>query len=190
LTVALTVVLDACVLYSASVRDLLLHVAETGLYRPRWTEAINDEWTTNLKSRRPDLPVERIDRTRREMNNSVPDCLVTGYEGLISSLSLPDANDRHVLAAAVCIHADLIVTINTADFPDSVLASFGIKAWHPDNLVMYLLDLDAETVYSAIKVLRESLKKPPLTPEAYLDNLAKVGLSRSAARLRRDISFI
>jgi hypothetical protein len=55
---------------------------------------------------------------------------------------------------------------------------------------MYLLELDAETVYSAIKVLRESLKKPPLTPEAYLDNLAKVGLSRSAARLRRDISFI
>jgi hypothetical protein len=190
LTVALTVVLDACVLYSAPLRDLLLHVAETGLYRPRWTEEINDEWTRNLKLRRPDLPVERIERTRSEMNNSVPDCLISGYQGLIPSLNLPDVNDRHVLAAAVFIHADVIVTNNAADFPDSALASFGIRAWHPDSLVMYLLDLDAETVCSAIKVLRASLTKPAFTPEAYLDNLAKAGLSRTAARLRRYASLI
>jgi hypothetical protein len=77
--VPLTVVLDTCVLYSATLRDLLLNVAETGLYLPRWTEAIHDEWTRNLKLRRPDLPVESIERTRLEIDKSVPDCLITGY---------------------------------------------------------------------------------------------------------------
>jgi hypothetical protein len=73
--VPLTVVFDACVLYSAPVRDLLLNVAETGLYRPGWTETIHEEWTRKLKRRRPDLPVERIERTRLEIDKSVPDCL-------------------------------------------------------------------------------------------------------------------
>ena len=186
----LTVVLDACVLYSAPLRDLLLNVAETGLYRPKWTEAIHDEWTRNLKLRRPDLPVERIERTRREIDRSVPDCLITGYESLIPSLDLPDANDHHVLAAAIWAHADAIVTINIGDFPNSSLVNFGIEAWQPDKLVMYLLDLDCETVYSAIRVLRLSLKNPPFTPEAYLGNLAKVGLPLSAGRLSRYVSFI
>ena len=34
------------------------------------------------------------------MCQAVDDCLVTGYEDLIESLSLPDPDDRHVLAAA------------------------------------------------------------------------------------------
>jgi hypothetical protein len=38
------------------------------------------------------------------MNEAVRDCLVTGYEGLIHTVDLPDPDDRHVLAAA--IHAD------------------------------------------------------------------------------------
>ena len=114
---AFTVVLDACVLYSAPLRDLLLSVAETGLYRPRWTEAINDEWTKSLKAKFPEKS-DKIDRTRLLVDRSVPDCLITGYESLIPSLSLPDENDRHVFAAAICGRADVIVTTNVRDFPD------------------------------------------------------------------------
>jgi hypothetical protein len=35
------------------------------------------------------------------MNEVVRDCLVTGYEDSIESLSLPDPDDRAVLAAAI-----------------------------------------------------------------------------------------
>ena len=53
------------------------------------------------------------------MDEHVPDCLVTGYEPLISGLSLPDADDRHVLAAAIHVGASLIITYNLSDFPAS-----------------------------------------------------------------------
>lgn len=42
------------------------------------------------------------------MNEAVRDCLVTGYEDLIESLSPPDPDDRHVLAAAIRTAAEVI----------------------------------------------------------------------------------
>jgi hypothetical protein len=38
---------DACVLYPASIRDLLLRLALSDLFRARWTDRIHDEY--NLK---------------------------------------------------------------------------------------------------------------------------------------------
>lgn len=43
------VVYDACVLYPAPLRDLLMHLAMTGLFRAKWTNAIHDEWITSLQ---------------------------------------------------------------------------------------------------------------------------------------------
>lgn len=43
-----TVILDACVLYPFSLRDILLRLAELDLYRPKWTDEINQEWVSNL----------------------------------------------------------------------------------------------------------------------------------------------
>ena len=42
-----TVIYDACVLYPAPLRDLLMRLALTDLYRARWTDMIHDEWTRN-----------------------------------------------------------------------------------------------------------------------------------------------
>ena len=46
------------------------------------------------------------------MDTAIPDALVTGYDGLIEELTLPDADDRHVLAAAIRAQASVIVTSN------------------------------------------------------------------------------
>jgi hypothetical protein len=53
-------VLDACVLYPAPLRDLLLRLALTDLFRARWTDRIHDEWIRSLLSQRPDLSRERL----------------------------------------------------------------------------------------------------------------------------------
>ena len=94
-------VYDACVLYPAPIRDLLLQLALSDLFRAHWTNDIHDEWTRNVLKNRPDLTAEQLQRTRELMDANVRDCLVTGYESLIPSLELPDENDRHVLAAAI-----------------------------------------------------------------------------------------
>jgi Luciferase-like monooxygenase len=55
------------------------------------------------------------------MSGAIRDCLVTGYEPLIDVVTLPDPNDRHVLAAAIKSRAQVTVTINIKDFPESAL---------------------------------------------------------------------
>jgi len=90
-----TVIYDACVLYPACLRDLLVRLTMTGLFRARWTDQIHDEWIGNLLKNRPDLSPERLERTRRKMNQYVRDSLISGYEPLIDAITLPDTKDRH-----------------------------------------------------------------------------------------------
>ena len=78
-----TVIFDACVLYPAPLRDFLMHLAITDLFRARWTDAIHDEWTRSVAESRPVLKPAQLQRTRDLMNAHVRDCLVTGYEELI-----------------------------------------------------------------------------------------------------------
>lgn len=122
------VIYDACVLYPAPLRDLLLHLALTDLFRARWSDAIHDEWIRNLLAKRPDLTPAQLARTRRLMDQAAPDCLVTGHETLIDQLRLPDPDDRHVLAAAIHCRARLIVTFNVNDFPPTALEPYGVEA--------------------------------------------------------------
>lgn len=109
-------------LYPAPLRDLLLRLALTNLFRARWTDHIHEEWVRALLTQRSDLSRKRLQRTRELMDQAVPDCLVTGYEELIESLVLPDPDDRHVLAAAIRSQAGVIVTYNVKDFPEDLAA--------------------------------------------------------------------
>lgn len=93
-----TAFLDASVLYPAPVRDLLLELAVSDLYRAKWSNAVHEEWIAALLRNRSDLTRERLQRTRDLMNAHVRDCIVEGFEVLIDSLELPDPDDRHVLA--------------------------------------------------------------------------------------------
>jgi hypothetical protein len=83
-----TALYDACVLYPAPLRDLLMRLAVADLVEARWTSAIHDEWTRNVLKQRPDLKPEQLQRTRELMNVAVRDCLAEDYEHLIPTLSL------------------------------------------------------------------------------------------------------
>ena len=180
----LTVVYDACVLYPAPLRDLLMQLALADIFRARWTDRIHEEWIRSVLANRGDLKREQLERTRDLMNENIRDCLVKDYEGLIPGLSLPDENDRHVLAAAIHCHADVIVTFNLSDFPESTLALHGIEPIHPDDFVANELDLYPETVCESIKIVRTRLKKPPKSADEYLATLERLGLAETVASLR------
>lgn len=174
-------VFDACVLYRESLRNLLVRLALTGLFRARWTERIHDEWIAALLRRRPDLQREALQRTRELLNSAVPDALVTGYGGLETNLRLPDPDDRHVLAAAIFCRAGTIVTYNLKDFPDDVLAPLGFTAQHPDQFVEHAFDLSPGDVIKAARDHRASLKNPPRTVEELFDSYLRHELATTVA---------
>lgn len=180
----LTALYDACVLYPATLRNLLMWLALADLYQARWTDTIHEEWIRSVLHDRPDLTRAQLERVGDLMNAHVPDCLVTGYEELIDMLTLPDPDDRHVLAAAIRGRVDVIVTFNLSDFPAEILRGYGIEARHPDRFVADLLDQDSDAVYRAVRRQRESLKNPPQTAEQLLDTLQRQRLPQTVARLR------
>lgn len=72
---AFVVIYDACVLHPSTLRDLLIRIAQSGLVRARWTEAILDETFASVAERCPDISPANLQRTRELMCRAVRDCL-------------------------------------------------------------------------------------------------------------------
>jgi predicted nucleic acid-binding protein len=179
------VVYDACVLFPAALRDLLVRLGITGLLQPRWSEQILDEVFRNIPAVRPDVRPEALVRTRILMNRALPRAMVTGVEARIEMLGLPDPDDRHVLAAAIEAGAESIITFNLRDFPETTMALYGITAEHPDDLLRQLVEADHERVLQVIMDQASALKHPPTSLAQLLDTLEKQGLKESVVELRR-----
>ncbi|MEZ2388107.1 PIN domain-containing protein [bacterium RCC_150] len=181
-----TVIYDANVLYPSMLRDLLIRVAQAGLVRARWTEAILDETFRNLKQNRPDLDPAKLDRTRELMCAAVPDCIVDDYQPLEEVfMGLPDPGDAHVMAAALKVQAQVIVTNNLKHFPAEVLGRWGIEAKHPDDFLMDQFYLDAVELHVAVRNMSEAYRNPPLGVDDVLDRLESEGMPQIASALRR-----
>jgi hypothetical protein len=118
-----------------AVLNASVRLSAEGLFQPKWTERIHDEWMRNLLRKRPDLMRERVERTRTLMDRHGGDWQVPPYKHLVLTLSLPDPDDRHVLAAAIASGAAFIVTTNLRHFPAAALVPEGIVALHSDDFV-------------------------------------------------------
>ncbi len=173
-------VYDASVLYPSMIRNLLMYLGTEGLVAARWTAQIHDEWTRNLLEDRPDLTPERLARTRRSMELALPDAEIEDFEHLTETLTLPDPDDRHVLAAAIHAGAELIVTQNLKHFPAGALTPHGIEALTPDVLLCRVLDAEPAATRAAVEKLRASFHKPPYDMAQLLVRLGEVGLSETA----------
>ena len=184
-----TAVLDANVLYPALLRDVLLSLAHADLYSAKWSIHIRDEWTRSLLKDRPGLD-EKIAAAAQAMEAAIPDCLVNGYDHLIEGLTLPDPDDRHVLAAAIAGHADAIVTWNQKDFPSEIIDPFGIEVQTPDEFVLNQLMLDKFRALGAIKRMRERWERPQYDAAALVALFEKRGLPQTAAHLRDVVDLI
>ena len=179
------VVYDANVLYPSTLRDLLIRIAQAGLVQAKWTDRILDEMFDSLMANRPDLKPAALARTRELMNAAVRDCLITGYEPVIAGLDLPDADDRHVVAAAIRAHAQVIVTANTKHFPATSLALWDVGSQAPGQLRAGS-DRPRRRCRSRRRAHnRLAWRNPPGSPREVLERLEASGLPRSAHALAR-----
>ncbi|MGI4848205.1 MAG: PIN domain-containing protein [Janthinobacterium lividum] len=169
---AFTVLYDANVLYPAPLRNFLMHLALTGVYRAHWSGQIQEEWKRNLLINRPELNREQLNRTSLLMDLALPDALVIGYEPLIEQVQLPDINDRHVLAAAIKSNATSIITFNLKDFPSVYLQPYDIEALHPDDFIVLVWNLNRTAVVEAARRQRASLEKPASECARILEHFA------------------
>ena len=175
-------VLDANVLYSALLRDLLLELAVADMFSPKWTDEINREWADALARARADIPPTRLHRLTFRMNSIFPLANVPNASAVAKSLHLPDPRDRHVLAAAIVAQAPYIVTFNLADFPARALAPLGVAAIHPDRFLCHLHDREPARCLLAAHAVRRRLKNPAMNAGAFADALRRHRAERFAVR--------
>lgn len=175
----LTAIIDANVFFGARLTSLVLFVAQTGMVRARWTAKIHAEWMRNVHEKR-DIPYDELELRRTYIDNSILDCLVTGYEDLENTFGLPDSSDEHVLAAAVSADADVIVTHNVRDFPPAILSPLGIEARHPDAFLLDMSALSADAFAEAVREDFEHYTSPALTFERYVADLIRAGVPETA----------
>lgn len=175
-------VVDANVLYSIELTDLLLTLAAHRLVRLHWSAAILDEVRRNL-ALRPDLSEAAIDYRIDRMNLALPDA----HQGpspdeLVESMPV-NAKDRHVLALAVDIEADCIVTFDLGDFPISLCEPYGVEPLHPDDLLDSLAETEPARVAAVLAEISARRRRPPMTPSQLLDRLG-VTIPRFVGRCR------
>jgi len=180
-----TAVLDACVLVPIALADTLLRVAEKGLYRPLWTDRILSEAQAAIEEVHPGVDVGKRFAGMRE---AFDDSLITGWEDLEGGLSLPDEDDRHVVAAAIKGGAQAIITANLADFPAAALGPLGLEAVHPDDFLLDQLDLSPPTILQVIREQAAHTRRPPLTPQDLATLLGRAGVPGFADKILRLMS--
>lgn len=186
-----TALLDACVLYPLAMTDALMSLATAGFFAAKWTTRIEQEWMQAIERQRPDL-VGKLDVRRDSMRDAIPDWNVPepAWSRLIDNLTLPDPDDRHVLAAAIAGHVDCIVTANLQDFPASILAEFRLEAIDPDTFIINQWDLDPVNAIAAFKRMRARRRNPRSSPEDFAKALEIGGLPITAERVRKASELI
>lgn len=98
---------------------------------------------------------------------------------MLAEMSLPDEDDRHVLAAALAAEATVLCTSNTKDFPDSIVKAFGIDVVTPDQLLSQLAADYEPQMLAAHRAAVLSLKGA--TDASTVEALRRAGAARTAA---------
>ncbi len=180
------VFVDANVLYASAPRDILMELALDGVIQLRWSSAVLDELSRALIRTRPDYTTAKALRLIAAMLTALPDALVLPPESTLTSVTLPDPDDAHVIAAASHAACTIIVTFNLKHFPAVVLVAQTppLTATHPDAFLVHLLTTRASVTLPLIEKVRRNLTSPPMPIADYADSLARTGLHQVADLLR------
>jgi hypothetical protein len=166
-----TVIADANVFYSHHHRNVYVTLAVERLFVLRWTDRIEREWLDALLRNRPDLGADRLQQTRRLMNEALPEARIGVSDDLERLLVKTDAKDRHVAAAAIKCAPAVLVTWNIDDFDADELASHGVTLSDPDAFLCRIFDREPEDVSAASERAHSFVRRHdghPTWPE-YID---------------------
>jgi predicted nucleic acid-binding protein len=176
-------VLDACVIYPTVLREILLGVAQAGLYQPLWSERILQEWTRATAKLGAVAHLEAQSEATL-LRATFPRGQVREQPDIEQRLFLPDDNDLHVLAVAIAGHADCIVTFNAKDFPRHILAEEGIARRDPDGLLWELWSFHPDQVAAVVRRVHataETMAGQPLALKALLKRAQLPKLAKAMA---------
>lgn len=184
-----TAYIDACSLAGALKRNLLLTLAEAEFFRVRWSERVPQETAAAVSSmliarNLPDAEA-RGHAAVSAMTEAFEDAMVSDYDDFLGvAARLPDQGDAHVLAAALKTRAHVVVTDNIRHFPADVLAALNIEAVTTDVFLANTITLDTGRAVSAVRRMRERLKRPERTPGQLLLDMEASGLTATVNVLR------
>ena len=177
-SIRFTCVLDTNVIIPIEIRDLLFWFAHDDLYTPKWSKHIFDEWEDVM--RRKNVTENEIKKRIGWANLAFPDAMVENYEVLIEGLTLPDEKDCHVLATAIKVNADIIVTNNLKDFPEDYLSTFGLSAKNADDFLTETIDLNQKVAVDSFRKMVLNRRNPDLDEYEVFDCLRRNGLNDTA----------
>ena len=178
--------LDTNVLYPLVIRDILLWFAYEELFLPFCSKHVLMEWSRVMQ--RNGLTQTESQRRIHMIQDAFPFAMVRGYESLIEQLDLPDEDDRHVLAAAIRVGADTIITQNLKDFPKSALSPLGIAAMNADSFLVGVIQKNPAKSLRAFKQMVKQRKRPTQSSQEVIQSFRNHGLIRSAALLDERIA--
>lgn len=178
-------VFDACILYPFHLRNIIVQAAVDRLVEARWTNEIHNEWIRNLTADTPTIPIDRLQTTRRLMNDALPGATISGYEDLVPTVNLPDPDDRHVVAAAIAAGASIILTWNLRDFPATALKKYGLRRQTPDAFLAGLYDEVPDLIVGSLANARRNLHKSRVSASDFIEILQHQGLTQLVTRLKK-----
>lgn len=165
-------VVDANVLYSIELTDLWLTFAAHRLVRVHWSPTILDEVRRNL-AKRVDLTPKLIDYRIDRMNRALPGALDEAPDTLVETMPITE-HDRHVLALAVHVEADSLITFNLRDFPADACEPYGVEVIDPDSFAAAMVEIDPARVHAALSDIARRRTRPAMTEHQILDRLSAV----------------
>lgn len=176
--------IDACVLGGALKRNIILSLAEAGLFRPRWSERILDE--TEKAIAQISKGTSNTKRQRAAIEKAFPEALALPTDPSVNvSGLLPDVGDEHVLQSAIAARCETLVTDNIDDFPEDVLGHWSIEVMSADVFISNAMDLDHAVAIGAMREMRARLRDPKYTVAALVLKLESQGLLQTADFFRR-----
>ncbi len=175
---------DTNVLFGFHLNDVILGMAERGLFRPLWSDMILDELAENLEER--GVPLTKVERRVAAMRRTFPDATVTGFEDLIERMT-NDPKDRHVLAAGIRANCEVLVTFDLKDFPPESVDRYDIEVVHPDMFMLDQLDLYPGRTVAVLNQLVSDYSSPAMEMDDLLIRLADVGVPEFASTVRRHL---
>lgn len=152
------ILLDTCVIYPTVMREVLLRVAAAGVFEPLWSARILEEWARAAIKLGPTGEIQARSEAA-VMSANWPKASVVWKPSLEAQLWLPDANDVHVLAAAIAGSADMIITMNAKDFPRNILTEEGLVRQDPDGFLHGVWQAQPELLVRVVGEVRDEAER-------------------------------